>query len=370
MNDKTSIEKPELVVFSSGKVAQSGVTDAIRDELFARGFSVTPWKEGFFPANEQALRAFLKKLLCFDAAVLVLGDDDIRLGPADGANKQHVPRDNVIFELGACMSRLGTKKTFIVRPDAPEIVLPSYFHGAGYDLKYEARRVDRNWRAAVGSACAEIANAFANFDRSAFFSDLPASGLAHGYFHNFVLPTYNAFNSGNLALKVAAEGAAARRKPRPTPAEGLGWSKPLGFKLSIVIPEKPLNRDQVQHLFTGGPDQFAPMVEGRSKRRLQFTRLQVLLQDGRNIAIYTEHRKGKSDPFRIFDVPTTLLTSQEVIGRVDAFWGAGDLGFRDSLTHREALSFSRTLATMIGDKAGSIKTVSMAEFSKEAFAEA
>jgi predicted nucleotide-binding protein len=80
MNDKASIEKPELVVFSSGKVAQSGVTDAIRDELARRDFSVTLWKEGFFPANEQALRAFLKKLLCFDAAVLVLGDDDIRLG--------------------------------------------------------------------------------------------------------------------------------------------------------------------------------------------------------------------------------------------------------------------------------------------------
>src|SRR5271156_1320596 len=120
MGGGESSSKPELVIFSSGKVAKSGVTNAIRDELNKLGFIVTPWTEGFFPENQIALTSFLKQLLCFDAAVLVLGNDDIRLDPAQTDKQQHVPRDNVIFELGACMSRLGPKKTFIVRPESPE----------------------------------------------------------------------------------------------------------------------------------------------------------------------------------------------------------------------------------------------------------
>src|SRR5258708_22058144 len=245
------------------------------------------------------------------------------------------------------MSRLGPKKTFIVRPDWPEVVLPSYFHGAGGELKYEARRVDGNWQAAVGSACAAIAKEFANFDRSAFFSDLPASGLAYGYYHNFLLPTYNTFNSGRAVLLAAPEGLPAPGGvPGSTVAEGLGWTTELGFSLSVLIPETPLTRDQVQAPFTSSRQTFEPVVGAQLQRRLQFVRLQVALADGRNIAIYAQKRESERDPFQIFDVPTTLLTSQEVIGKVDAFWGAGDVGFKHNLAHRDALNFSRTLDTL------------------------
>jgi hypothetical protein len=376
MDNTAGIEKPGLVVFSSGKVAESGVTDAIRDQLTRRGFTVTPWNEGFFPANELALNAFLKKLLCYDAALLVLGDDDIRHDPAQTGKEQHVPRDNVIFELGACMSRLGPKKTFIVRPDTPKVVLPSYFHGVGGNLTYENKRVDGNWQAAVGSACAAIAKEFANFDRSAFFSDLPAGGLAYGYFHNFLLPTYNAFNSGHPELRAQPAGASpsvSMRGPKPRRSrsleEGLHWDKDLGFRISVLIPETPLNRDQVQSLFTDPEPDLVPILGGTrrsAQRSLQFVRLQVSLADGRNIAIYAERRVSRSDSFRIFDVPTTLLTSQEVISKVDAFWGAGDVTFRESLARREALNFSRTLALLINNKRG-IEIIDLAQFIAKAF---
>src|SRR5205807_8472644 len=117
------------------------IAEAIRDNLaFARGeelsFEVTPWTEGFFRSNEIPLNRFLKNLLRFDAAVVVLGADDLRESEKDAGARVYVPRDNVIFELGACMSRLGTQKTFIVVPETPEVVLPSYFKGI-YPLKYQ-----------------------------------------------------------------------------------------------------------------------------------------------------------------------------------------------------------------------------------------
>jgi hypothetical protein len=384
MSNGTTVEKPELVVFSSGKVAHAGITGAIRDELSKRGFTVTLWTEGFFPVTEIALKAFLKQLLCYDAAVVVLGDDDIRRDPGQTRSEQHVPRDNVIFELGACMSRLGTKKTFIVCPDSPEVVLPSYFLGVGR-LTYETTRTAANPNAAVGSACDAVAREFANFDRSAFFSDLPAGGLAYGYFQNFLLPTYNAFSAAGGRVLIEATKAApsrsgsgraaGKRSRRPTLDEGFRWTLGLGFKLSVLMPDQPLNRDQVQRLLTAPEpvDVAGILGDGRARaplsRRLRFVRLQVSLLDGRDITIYSAQRANPGDPFNIVDVPTTLLTSREVIREVDAFWGAGDLRFQRDLVHREALSFGRTLAKLIADsgKAAGIEIIRMADFETNAF---
>lgn len=356
MGNGKSSSKRELVIFSSGKVAKSGVTNAIRDELKKFGFAVTPWTEGFFPENEIALNRFLKQLLCFDAALVVLGNDDIRLDPAQADKQQHVPRDNVIFELGACMARLGPKKTFIVRPESPEVVLPSYFHGVGGHLTYETGRADSNWNAAVGSACNSVANLFDNFDSNSFFSDLPASGLAYGYFHNFLMPTYQAFNGG---------------KPDFIDDVIPKWDRKCGFKLTVVIPDEPLNRDAVEHLFTSLEPVNISTILGddrhlTARRRLRFVHPQLRLLDGRNIAIYAKQRRKKSDPFEIFDVPTTLLTSQKVIDKVEAFWGAGDKIFKNRLTHREAVNFERTLLPEL-KKTPEIAIVEMADFEKVAF---
>jgi len=385
MDKSGAIEQPEMVVFSSGKIADTGLTGAIRDQLSKHGFTVTLWDEGFFPVTEVALNAFLKKVLCYDAAVLVLGGDDIRRDPAQTGGEQHVPRDNVIFELGACMSRLGPKRTFILCPDAPEVVLPSYFHGIGR-LTYEANRIANNPHAAVGSACDAVAREFANLDRSVFCSDLPAGGLAYGYFYNFLQPTYNAFSasSGPILADAAAVDAPksisppgkstrSRKRTKPTLDQGLGWNFNLGFKLYMVIPEAPLNREKVQQLFTApAPVEVAAIVgDGRARstvsRRLTFMRLRIRLLDGRDITIYSEQRRTGSDPFHIFDVPTTLLTSREVISELDAFWGKGDLRFQRDLIHREGLSFSRTLNKLIGDKAPAMEVISMADFEMRAF---
>lgn len=323
------MDKPEIAIFSSKALIP--IAEAIRDNLKYQ-FTVTPWTEGFFRSNEIALNTFLKKLLCFDAAVVVLGADDLRESVTAGGAKEWVPRDNVIFELGACMSRLGTQKVFFVVPESPVVLLPSYFKGFG-PLSYE-QRADGNLPAAVGSACTAIKTQFAQLNQSAFYSDLPAQGLSFGYFYNFISPAYRKLRSG-------AELTA-----------GASWKEEAGFAIHIVMPgETFMNRDQVD----------------KNLRARNLVKLELPLADGRNISVYHRPRAKADEPLHLYDIPTTLLTSERVIKKVVDFWGGGgEKPFRDALVRREIASFSRALTDILSEEqlADRVKVISLAEFNQ------
>jgi hypothetical protein len=333
------VDKSDLIIFSSRSVAEAGVTNAIRKHLSTKNFTVTIWTEGFFPPSKIALYSFLKKLMCFDAAVVVLGADDVRIDPDDAGKEQHVPRDNVIFELGACMARMGNERTFVLCPDEPRVILPSYFYGIA-PIPYESTRTDSNIQAAVGAACETVAQAYDNVLRNSYFSDLPAAGLAYGYFWNFVKPTYDAFNSGSPSIdcEVALDN---------------------GFEIVVLMPENPLTRDQVQKLFCGHIRELpASQNAGATPpkgRKIHFDKRKLILADGRDISIYVKSAQSLAlgDSFTVYDVPTTLMTSSEIIERIDLFWtgGGGDPIFRKALGRKEGKSFSTVIERLI-QKAG------------------
>jgi hypothetical protein len=322
------MQRLELVIFSSRQLIP--IAEAIRENL-RHHFIMTPWTEGFFRSNELSLNTFLKKLLCFDGAVVVLGADDLRSSQPEQAKTVWVPRDNVVFELGACMSRFGTQKTFIVCPEQPEVILPGYFKGI-YPLKYEAR-ADENLTAAVGSACVAIRQQLEQLDQMAYYSDLPAVGLSHGYFYNFVNPSYQRLKSSG----------------RPLTFHG-SWQHEHGFSLSVVIPESLMNRDQVHDTFG----------------QCGLEKMELDLLDGRNISVYAVPRTGPDKPLQIFDIPTTLLTSDTVIKRIDNFWGGGDRRFRESLERREIASFERSVQERITENrlSDKVKTIRIADLSQ------
>lgn len=323
------MEKPELIIFSSKQLIP--IAEAIRENLKYE-FTVTPWTEGLFRSNEIPLNTFLKKLLCFDAAVVVLGADDMRENVAAGGAKEWVPRDNVIFELGACMSRLGTQKTFVVVPETPAVVLPSYFKGI-YPLTYE-KRADGNLPAAVGSACTSIKNQVKQLARGAYYSDLPAQGLAFGYFFNFVFPTYKRLRAG------------------PEITADVPWKEGGEFALHVVMPDGEfMNRDKVDTVL----------------RTKGLTKLDLKLADGRNISAYYRRRAKPQDPLQIFDIPTTLLTSERVIKKVEAFWGGGsEIPFHEALVRREIANFRRAITDILVEEqlSDSVKVITLTDFNQ------
>ena len=56
----------------------------------------------------------------------------------------------------------------------------------------------------------------------------------------------------------------------------------------------------------------------------------IVLKDGRDVNVYALRRTIPDAPLEILDIPTTLLTSEKVIQRVDNFWGGGDKDFKES----------------------------------------
>jgi predicted nucleotide-binding protein len=73
---------------------------------------VTLWKEVFFDLGNTFIDSLIKALSRFDFAALILTADDLLMS-RDVTTLG--PRDNVLFELGLFMDRLGRERTFIIR---------------------------------------------------------------------------------------------------------------------------------------------------------------------------------------------------------------------------------------------------------------
>jgi len=108
--------------------------------------NVTIWKNGVFKPGVSYLQSLLNALDNFDFAVLVLTPDDLLESRDDSYSS---PRDNVIFELGLFMGRLGAKRAFFIAEEDKSLKLPSDLDGISR-LNYRLRE---NMEAAVSPAC-------------------------------------------------------------------------------------------------------------------------------------------------------------------------------------------------------------------------
>jgi hypothetical protein len=141
--------KPSLFIGSSAEGLD--FARAVRSVL-APDAEITIWNEGFFALGNTFIETLVNALPRFDFAVLVLTPDDLvtsRDVEAFG------PRDNVLFEVGLFMGRLGRSRTFILHQASAALKMPSDLAGVTTAV-YEWPRTDRNHRAAVGSACDSI----------------------------------------------------------------------------------------------------------------------------------------------------------------------------------------------------------------------
>ena len=113
---------------------------------------VTLWNGGVFGLSIGTLEALVNALDRFDFAILVITPDDV-VTSHDVTSQ--APRDNVMFELGLFMGRLGRGRTFAVCSDARDLKLPSDLAGVTL-ARFNAGRSDRNLVAAVSPACTMI----------------------------------------------------------------------------------------------------------------------------------------------------------------------------------------------------------------------
>lgn len=316
--------KPEIILFSSSGsyvIAESIYTN-LKDN-----HSVTLWRQFFGENRTTPLWTFFKKLFHYDYAILVLANDSIIYDKVSENHQAWIPKDNVIFELGATMARLGPQKTILLVPDQPQVRLPGYFDDVQpllFSYHNQEHFTEEEKIAATAEAARSISATLDNAGSEAFHAELPAQGLAHAYLNNFFFPV----RLSNIPQELNIDG------------QTLLWAPEAGMSFTIIIPEEIMGREKANRYF-----------ENLSQCR----RVSFRANDGRDLGLYVLPRKTENDPLHILDIPTTLLTAENIIERIERFWRDKDKErvlqtdneFTAALKTREILNFERTLHSMV-----------------------
>lgn len=150
--------KPSLFIASS--VESRDIAYAIQENLDFIA-DVTVWDQDVFELSNYTLDSLVTLFDEVDFGAFVFCPDDI----AKIRNKDVlIVRDNVLFELGLCIGKIGRERTFIIIPRGyeNELHLPSDLLGIT-PATYEPRREDGNLIAALGPTCNKIKRAFEKF---------------------------------------------------------------------------------------------------------------------------------------------------------------------------------------------------------------
>lgn len=143
------VSRPTVFIGSSSEGKKFAL--AIQTALQADA-EITTWDQGVFALGQTFIEGLLEATLRFDFAILLLTPDDIVQSRSTALVS---PRDNVIFELGLFMGRLGRDRTFILQQPGSSIKIPTDLAGV-VTSHYDWPRADMNHRAAVAPASEAI----------------------------------------------------------------------------------------------------------------------------------------------------------------------------------------------------------------------
>lgn len=139
-------EKIRIFVISS--VEALPIARAVENAFEYDDYNVTLWTRDVFKASRYPIESLEAELDVSDFAIAIVQPDDVtKIRGEDRA----VPRDNVIFELGFFMGRLGRERAILMEPRGGEVSLPTDLSGiTTIPYKYAD---GKGLAAAMGPAC-------------------------------------------------------------------------------------------------------------------------------------------------------------------------------------------------------------------------
>jgi len=141
--------KPRAFIGSSIEGLQ--VAYAVQQNLL-HDAETTVWDQGVFEISSTTIESLDGVIKNTDFGIFVFSPDDIvRMRDTESS----AVRDNVIFELGLFMGRLGRDRVFFFAPSDTSLHIPSDLLGVT-PAKYDANRSDGSMQAATGAACHQV----------------------------------------------------------------------------------------------------------------------------------------------------------------------------------------------------------------------
>lgn len=141
--------KPRLFIGSS--VEGLNIAYAVQQNL-VHDSEATVWDQGVFELSATTIESLTNTLSTADFAIFVFSPDDrIILRKEEKASV----RDNVLFELGLFIGKLGRNRVFFIVPSNSPPHIPSDLLGIT-PATFDAERADRSMQAATAPACHSI----------------------------------------------------------------------------------------------------------------------------------------------------------------------------------------------------------------------
>jgi hypothetical protein len=304
--------KPTIFIGSSSEAL--ALAGAVKAEL-AKHFQADLWNENLFELGEDNLNNLLRFIQCYDFAVLVLTDDDTTISRKV---TKASPRDNVVFELGLFMGALGRRRAFTLisqaEDGAPKIPSDLLGNTAIYLPKNFHKKIDP---AQLTQLLKQLVDTISQRSLESSLQLLPSTGLAIGYFQNFVLP-------------VCQELAAL---PSVTVAGKDVDISHDNFDFTIVLPAT-LSDASIQ-----GAKKFT-----KTQNAQEF----LLKTSSRSYPFYV-NSKVEGGRVIFYDYPTTLRASHEAIRVALAGPYLGYGKHHAVLDQKEIWNFERTLQILLQD---------------------
>lgn len=295
--------KPRIFIGSSTEGLP--VANRIKD-YFEPDYECKIWNDGIFQYNDNFLDTLMKSASLFDFAFMVFSADDLS---KVRDSFFETPRDNVMFEYGLFLGRVGNQRAFVIKDkkvkilsDLLGITLADYetddtglaTHSLEVTLEQLKKKIDDNVR--LGQ-----------------LGLLPSTVIAISYFENFI--------------KLVAD------QIYPFPRDGvMDGKKYESAKLRIVIP-KDLDADMKRRATV------YYVKNGLSEK--------VINTSHRSYPIHVQANNENEDVLVIADMPTILNGIDKAI---DMYFRVGHIGksIEQELTeHREMSNFVHVLKLLV-----------------------
>ncbi len=150
-NHLVTIQRERVKVFIMSSAEALPIVDLLIRQFEHDPFLAVAWKNGVFRASNYTLDELELQLDDSDFAIAIAHQDDVVITRDD---EWPTVRDNVVFELGLFMGRLGRRRAFLMEPRDADLRLPSDWAGlTTIPYRYEPGKDAEH---VIAPACAKL----------------------------------------------------------------------------------------------------------------------------------------------------------------------------------------------------------------------